>query len=70
VDVFGPAAPGRAVSSEGTMELREKQYFTSRQSADGSVVQVFSVQRPSLNSTRELGPVQKIAETVCKGKCQ
>jgi len=70
VDVFGPAAPGRTVSSEGQMELREKQYFTSRQSGDGSVVQVFSVQRPSLNSTKELGPVQKIAETVCKGKCQ
>lgn len=70
VDVFGPAAPGRPVPDGGALQLREKQIFTSRQSLDGSTVQVFAVQRPSVNSTSELGPVQKISETVCKGKCQ
>ncbi|WP_321470366.1 hypothetical protein [uncultured Paludibaculum sp.] len=70
VDVFGPAAPGRPIPDGEAMQLREKQIFTSQQSGDGSVVQVFAVQRPSVNSTKELGPVQKVSETVCKGKCQ
>ncbi|QOY89141.1 hypothetical protein [Paludibaculum fermentans] len=70
VDVFGPAAPGRAIPDSSAMQLREKQVFTSKQSGDGSVVQVFAVQRPSVNSTKELGPLQKISETVCQGKCQ
>ncbi len=70
VDVFGPAAPGRAIPDGGAMQLRERQFYASRQSPDGSTVQVFSVQRPSLTSTKELGPVQRISETVCKGKCQ
>lgn len=70
VELFGPTAAGRAIPDSGAMQLREKQILTSKQSADGNVVQVYSIQRPSLNSTKELGPVQKISETVCQGKCQ
>lgn len=70
VDVFGPAAPGRAIPDSGAMQLRERQFFTSKQSAEGTVVRVFAVQRPSVNSTNELGPVRKVSETVCTGKCQ
>ncbi|MGC4054907.1 MAG: hypothetical protein QM757_39195 [Paludibaculum sp.] len=70
VEVFGPAAPGRAIPDGNAMQVAEKQVFTSQQSGDGSVVQVFAVQRPSVNSTKELGPLQKVSETVCQGKCQ
>lgn len=70
IDVFGPAAPGRAIPSGGALQLRERQVYTSRQSSDGSVVQVFAIQRPSLTNTKELGPLTTISETVCQGKCQ
>ncbi len=67
VDVFGKAAPGRAVSGEG-MQLRERQII-DRKPTSGGFVESFSIQRPSLASSRELGPAQKISETVCTGKC-
>lgn len=68
MDVFGPAAPGRAVDESAKLQLRERHVFTSRQSADGSVVTVFAVQRPSLNSPKELGPIQPVSETVTRKK--
>jgi hypothetical protein len=68
VDVFGVAAPGRPASGQG-LQLRERQFIEKRSTPDGGVVESFSIQRPSLSSTRELGPVHKISETVCTGKC-
>lgn len=70
IDVYGPAATGRVITPGEGFQLRERQIYTSSQSADGSVVQVFAIQRPSLNSSRELGPPTTISETVCRGKCQ
>ncbi len=69
IDVFGPAAPGRPIPDDGSLSLRERQIYTSRQSPDGSTVQVFAIQRPSLSSSKVLGPLQTISETVCRGKC-
>jgi len=68
VDVYGTAAPGRAIEPGSPAQLRERQIFTSRQSPDGSVVTVFAVQRPSLNSPKELGPPQTVSETVTRPK--
>ena len=70
VDVFGPAAQGRPIDANSPAQLRERQIFTTRPSSDGTVIQVYSVQRPTLNSSRELEPPRKVSETVCKGKCQ
>lgn len=69
IDVFGPAAPGRPVSQDGSLQLRERQVYSSRQSPDGSSVQVFAIQRPSLTNPRDLGPLHTISETTCTGKC-
>lgn len=68
VDVYGVAAPGRTIESGTAPQLRERQIYTSRQSPDGSVVTVFSVQRPSLNSPRELGRPETVSETVTRVK--
>ena len=68
VDVFGSSAPGRAVSGEG-MQLRERQIIDRQPTSDGGFVESFSIQRPGLTSSRELGPAKKISETVCSGKC-
>lgn len=65
VDVYGVASPGRAIES-GVPQLRERQFYSSRQSADGTVVTVFSVQRPSLNSPKELGRPETVSETITR----
>lgn len=70
VDVFGAAAPGRPIPNDGRLQLREHQIYTTRQSEDGSLIQVFAIQRPNLTNGGTLGPVQKISETVCKGACR
>lgn len=67
VDVFGPAAPGRPASPG--LRLRERQIYETSQSPDGVVTEVFSIRRPSLAGAAELGPPQKISETVCRGQC-
>ncbi len=68
VDVYGVAAPGRTVEPGAGAQLRERQIYTSRQSPDGTVVTVFAVQRPSLNSTKEMGRPETISETVTRVK--
>lgn len=68
VDVYGVTAPGRAIEPGSPAQLRERQIFTSRQSPDGSVVTVFAVQRPSLNSPSELGRPETVSETVTRVK--
>lgn len=68
VDVYGVAAPGRAIEAGATAQLRERQIYNSRQSPDGSVVTVFSVQRPSLNSPKELGRPERVSETITRVK--
>ncbi len=68
VDVYGVAAPGRPVRDG--LALRERQILETKAAADGSVVEVFSLQRPSLASEKELSPPQKVAETVCRGQCR
>lgn len=66
IDVYGVNAPGRAIEPGSPAQLRERQIFTSRQSPDGTVVTVFSVQRPSLNSPKELGRPETVSETVTR----
>lgn len=68
VDVFGNSATGRAVAEKG-MQLRERQIVERKPTADGGFVESFSIQRPGLTNTKELGPATKISETVCSGKC-
>jgi hypothetical protein len=69
VDVFGNSATGRAVAADKGMQLRERQIIERKPTSDGGFVESFSIQRPGLTSTKELGPPTKISETVCSGKC-
>ena len=66
--MYGVNAPGRPIEPGARPELRERQIYRSTQSPDGSVVMVFAVQRPSLNSSKELGPPEKVSETVTRVK--
>lgn len=67
VDVFGSAAPGRAVTP-GQLSLRERQIIEVTATAQGAV-ETLSIQRPALQGRGELGEPVKISETVCTGKC-
>lgn len=67
VDVYGPAAPGRP-AVPGELALRERQIVEVKPTASGAV-QTYSIQRPDLQGRGQLGPVVKVAETVCTGKC-
>ncbi len=67
-DIYGNQTPGRAPDPTTPLQLRERQIYTSRQSADGATVQVFAIQRPTPTSlgSKELGPVQQISETTVR----
>jgi len=69
VDVYGVNSPGRP-AEPGTLRLREQQIIERQKSADGSVVETFSIRRPGLADANTLGPAQKISETVCRGNCK
>jgi hypothetical protein len=66
-DVFGSAAPGRPAGTQ--LQLRERQLVEKQVRPDGTTVESLVIQRPSLQSTRELGPPVKVSETVCRGDC-
>jgi hypothetical protein len=68
VDLYSNAQQGRAAES-GAPKLRERQVIERRQAADQSVVETFSIRRPQLD-TGKLGPLTRISETVCTGKCK
>ena len=52
------------------MRVKEQQVVQRRTNPDGSVVETLSVRRPSVSDPNRLGDLQKLSETVCKGKCQ
>jgi hypothetical protein len=67
VDVYGQETPGLANSGE-TPRLTSQQVI-DRKVRNGEVDEVVSLRQPSLADPNRLGPPRKIAETVCKGKC-
>jgi hypothetical protein len=66
-DVYGPAAPGRPMEA-GRLALRERQIVETTRLAGGSI-ETLSIQRPSLDGGRTLGPPRKVSETLCTGQC-
>ena len=68
--LFAAAVDGRVRENGGAQQLQEQQIREKKAAADGSVVETVSIRRPSISDPNKLGPAQKIAETVCTGKCQ
>lgn len=67
-NVFGANVPG-TVDPTGRLKLQEQQLVQTRNNPDGSVVESFSVRRPTVADPHTLGPAQQVSETVCRGKC-
>ena len=69
-DVFSRNVAGNVQESSAAMRVREQQIVQRRTNPDGSVAETVSVRRPSPADPNRLGDLQKVSETVCKGKCQ
>lgn len=70
VDIYGLHVPGRVDPSAGGPVLKEVQVIDRRPAGTQTVVETLSVRRPSVSNPNELGPLTRLSETVCKGKCQ
>lgn len=69
-NLFAQTVVGRLQESNAPMRVKEQQVVERRANPDGSVVETLSVRRPSISDPNRLGDLQKLSETVCKGKCQ
>ena len=67
---FAQTVIGRLQESNAAMRVKEQDIVERRVNPDGSVVETLSVRRPNMSDPNRLGDLQKISETVCKGKCQ
>ena len=69
-DVFAKTVAGNVQDSSGALRVKEQQVVERRTNPDGSVVETLNVRRPSVSDPNRLGDLQKVSETLCKGKCQ
>ena len=56
--------------SNAPMRIKEQQVVERRTNPDGSVVETLSIRRPSMADPDRLGDLQKLSETICRGKCE
>jgi len=69
-NLYSQTVAGRLQETNAAMRVKEQQIIERRANPDGSVVETLSVRRPSVSDPNRLGALEKISETVCKGKCQ
>ncbi|MCU1334786.1 MAG: hypothetical protein JWO19_367 [Bryobacterales bacterium] len=69
-NLYSQTVVGRLQDNDAPMRIKEQQIVERRTKPDGSVVETFSVRRPSISDPNRLGELQKLSETVCRGKCQ
>jgi hypothetical protein len=69
-NLFAKTVAGVLQDNNAAMRVKEQQVVQKRTNPDGSVVETLSVRRPSVSDPSRLGDLQKLSETVCKGKCQ
>ena len=70
VNLYARAADGRIQERGAAQQIKEQQIIQRSKASDGSVVETLSVRRPTIADPALLGNVQKLYETVCKGKCE
>jgi len=69
-NLYAPTVAGVLQDNNAAMRIQEQQIAERRTNPDGSVVETLSVRRPTTSDPNRLGELQKLSETVCKGKCQ
>jgi hypothetical protein len=69
VNLYGSSWNGHVGDNQSGPQLREQQII-ERGKGSGGVTETLSVRRPTASDPNKLGPLTKISETVCTGKCQ
>jgi hypothetical protein len=69
VNLYTKSVPGVVQNNGAPEQLQEQQIIQREKRPDGGVVETLSVRRPTMADPGRLGGLQKISETVCKGKC-
>lgn len=62
--IYGMTAPGRTESNH--LQLREQQ-LVERRRTSGGTEETFSIRRPSVDDTRDLGQFQLVSKKICTG---
>lgn len=62
--IYGMTAPGKTESTQ--LQLREQQ-LVERRSIAGGTEETFSIRRPSVDDTRDLGQFQLVSKKICTG---
>jgi len=69
VDLYARSADGIVRDNQAPQQIKERQIISREKRPGGEVTETLSVSRPSIADPTRLGAVQKISETICKGKC-
>jgi hypothetical protein len=68
--LYGSTWNGQATDNETGPQLRERDYIERKPGPGNTVTESLSVRRPTVSDPNKLGPLTKISETVCTGKCE
>jgi hypothetical protein len=60
---------GRLEGADRPLRVIEQDIVERRPKPDGSFVETFNLRRPTISDPNRLGELQKVSETICKGKC-
>jgi hypothetical protein len=69
VNRYGNSWDGRAHDNETGPSLQQQEIIT-REKVAGGIAETRSVRRPTPSDPNKLGPLMKVSETQCSGKCQ
>ena len=71
LNVFGQNLAGRAGSMDSNkLTLQEQDIIERKRVSGDAVVESFSLRRPTLADPNQLGPLQHVSDTTCRGKCE
>lgn len=70
VSVYSPNVPGVVNASGAPLRLIEQDVISNEPGPGNSMVQTFSVRRPTISDPNTLGPERQLSQTVCKGDCK
>jgi hypothetical protein len=71
LNVFGQNLAGRTGSMDSDrLTLQEQDVIERKRVSSEKVVESFSLRRPTIADPNQLGPLQHISETTCRGKCE
>jgi hypothetical protein len=70
VEIYGRASDGRVREAGAAPALTEKRIIERQKGAGGAIVEIQTVQLPSVSDPGRLDPARKVAETICRGECK